>query len=161
MKNNAMKKYFYISLTVLGTAALGGLVLMLLFYTDDLTHAVKRLLAIPQPFIYGAVIAYILTPVCRLLETILARLEHRLFKKKHPKFLRACSVGLSFALGLLLIFLFFVAVIPQLVTSISAIISLIPEVMTDFQIWLETLESGERSHELLVALEQAITNLTK
>lgn len=161
MKNNAMKKYFYISLTVLGTAALGGLVLMLLFYTDDLTHAVKRLLAIPQPFIYGAVIAYILTPVCRLLENILTRLEHRLFKKKHPKFLRACSVGLSFAFGLLLIFLFFVAVIPQLVTSISAIISLIPEVMTDFQIWLETLENGEWSHELVVALEEAITTLSK
>ena len=64
MKNNELKRYLQLLLTVvlimLGVCA----VIFLMFRTQTLIDGINYLNAILKPFFYGAAIAYILRPTC-------------------------------------------------------------------------------------------------
>lgn len=161
IKNDTIKKYINIAAVVLCTIIVGCFVFLLLFYTEYLIGGLKRLLSILQPFIYGAVIAYLLRPLCRFFEKLLTRLQNRISSRPHPGLIRMCAIFLAFLLAALVILLLLFAVIPQLVTSISGIIALLPGVVADFQAWIKNLEYGDFSHEMVTFIDQVITTLSE
>ena len=74
MKNFRGKHYICQMLVLFGALALGICLFFLLFYMDEIRGAARRLLGILRPFIYGAVIAYLLKPMCNVLERWMIRL---------------------------------------------------------------------------------------
>ena len=66
------KDYYYKGLAVFLTVAMCILFFFAVFRLKELGHYVKVIANILMPFIYGAVIAYLLTPVCNSIENYLA-----------------------------------------------------------------------------------------
>ena len=65
------KDYYYKGLAVFLTVAMCILFFFVVFRLKELGHYVKVIANILMPFIYGAVIAYLLTPVCNSIENYL------------------------------------------------------------------------------------------
>ena len=94
MNENENKRYVKLGIT--GAAVLGAGIFcaFLLFKIQDILIWGQKVLNILKPFLYGAVIAYLLTPLCNKLEGRL----HKLFAKKSErtkKFLSFVSVIIS------------------------------------------------------------------
>ena len=69
MKNNGpLKKYLYKSLAGAGSIIICILVFFAMYRFDQIVAAYNLMKGILMPFIYGAVIAYLLTPVCNFIE---------------------------------------------------------------------------------------------
>ncbi len=104
-----------------------------------------------MPFIYGAVIAYLLKPVCNTVENFL----HRLFPEKMKGLVSALSVAATLLFGLLVIYALFMMIIPQLVTSVTTLYytaqANITKFMTGQTIW-SLLRRTNRSRNCLIRL---------
>ena len=117
MKHDEIKKYLSILLAILITLLAGCLVILLVFRTQILINGANRVLSILTPFIYGAVIAYLLHPLCRFLERRIAPLLRRLRNRECPGLSRMLSILLSIALVLAVITLMIIIVIPQIIAA--------------------------------------------
>ena len=82
MKNNGpLKKYLYKSLAGAGSIIICILVFFAMYRFDQIVAAYNLMKGILMPFIYGAVIAYLLTPVCNFIERhLFCFLESRMKK---------------------------------------------------------------------------------
>ena len=78
------------------------LVILLFFKTGIFTGALKSLISLLMPFIYGAVIAYLLRPVCLFFERLLIRLFDRKGTGKRKGLCRALSIVIGIGLGALM-----------------------------------------------------------
>ena len=119
-------------------------IVLFFFRTSVFTGFFRRTIRILKPFLYGAVIAYLLYPLCR-------RLEEKLHMKRLPAIL--LSVALMFAMVIVLL----IAVIPELVTSLTELVRGIPGTVNRAEVWLSGLL--ESQGELLHTLETYL-NLT-
>ncbi len=160
MKQHDIKKYFSVLLAIMIAILAGCLVILLVFRTQLLVNGAARILSILMPFIYGAVIAYLLHPLCRFLERRLLSLTRKIRGHDCPGITRMLSILLSMAIILAVITLLIIIVIPQIIASISSILNRLPGVMADFQSWLITLDQSDASHELVVYINQIATTLT-
>lgn len=160
MKRDEVKRYLSILLGILFALLAGCLVILLVFRTEIFIRGAAKVVSILMPFIYGAVIAYLLHPLCRFLERLTASLLRRLRGHDCPGSSRMLAILLSFAFVLALITLLIMIVIPQLIASISSILARLPGVVADFLSWLETLGQSDLSHELVEYISQTITTLT-
>ena len=70
------------------------------------------------------------------------------------------SILFTLVLALTLVILLILMVIPQLISSISGLILQLPDVVTDFQNWLQTMDRGKTSHEAVTYITQIITTLS-
>ena len=97
------KDYFYKGAAVFLTVAMCILFFFVVFRFDDLRKYIGIVIKILMPFIYGGVIAYLLSPVCGWFERHLADLA-ALDKKpektaeKYRKFFKGISILLSLLL---------------------------------------------------------------
>lgn len=157
---NERKKLLYLVLFFLGLLLLSCMVILLVFHPKILTNTYHTLLAILQPFLYGAVIAYLLNPAVSRMEHLLLKAEKRWCKKEHPGLLRMFSILLSFLLIVLVILLLVGMIIPEIITSITAIIKQLPGVIQDFQKWVSTLDQSDLSHELITYINQITDTLS-
>ena len=110
----------YIKLGVTG-GAIALFTLICYFILSDLkgfNRAVGVVFKILTPFLYGAVIAYIVLPLCRKLE--------RLFQRAGKKAARGLSIALSLLTALIVVLTVLLLIIPQLVQSIQQLIRVLP-----------------------------------
>ena len=98
-KKPHIKPYLYGMLAGFGAIALSIIFFFLIYRFDGFGSAISTLTGILMPFIYGAVIAYLLKPVCNWLEAFL----HKLFPEKMHRFANMLAVALTILFGLLLI----------------------------------------------------------
>ncbi len=127
MKNEQFKKYFYVGLTIF--LALGASIL--LFFTLDKMSEIQKALSViseaGKPLIYGAVVAYLLYPICIFFEKLFAKafkkMKNRTVANKLVRFL---SITVSFIIGISLVGVILYMVIPQVYESIVSIINSIP-----------------------------------
>ena len=70
-----------------------------------------------MPFIYGAVIAYLLKPVCNTVENFL----RRSFPEKAHKAVEPVAILLTMLFGVLLVYALLMMIIPQLITSVTTL----------------------------------------
>lgn len=94
-KKPHIKPYLYGMLAGFGAISLSILFFFFIYRFDGFGDAVSKVTGILMPFIYGAVIAYLLKPVCNTIEGFL----HRIFPKSStawpiclPLRRRCCSV---------------------------------------------------------------------
>ena len=128
MKFKPQKKYFHIGLTIFLTAIAIMLAYFLFFRLGEIKAGLRKINSILAPVFYGLIIAYLLTP---LLNAIERKFVRPLFDKenwskgnpKRDKQIRTLSVCLTLLIVVMILYLFFSSVIPQIYTSIQSIIS--------------------------------------
>lgn len=103
-----------------------ALIIYSVFNMDTMLDVVKKSIVLIKPFLMGAVIAFVLNVPLRFF-------EHHVFNRiKHPKF-KKFERGLSILLSLLLVWvalgIVVRIVVPQLIESISLLVSTIPDIL--------------------------------
>lgn len=133
-------------------------VVMLFFRSHLVSSGFQKAIVLLTPFIYGAVIAYLLCPVCAFCEKWLTRLFDRNGEGKHKGLISIISILLSLVLLFLILLLLLVAVIPELVSSITKIVQSFPRALNSFERWLKNLGEGELVPAEVVAWVESSLN---
>lgn len=151
MNNNENKKYVKLGITGAAVVGAGIFCAFLLFKMQEILIRVQTVINILKPFLYGAVIAYLLTPLCNKLEGRL----HKLFAKKSErtkKFLSFTAVIISLLFALALVWMLFMLIIPQVWESIMKIADMLPEKIEAAGKWIDDMLKNQP--ELQVYFEE-------
>lgn len=138
------KDYFYKGAAVFLTVAMCILFFFVVFRFEDLRKYIGIVIKILMPFIYGGVIAYLLSPVCGWFERHLADLA-ALDKKpektaeKYRKFFKGISILLSLLLFCLIIYALVAMLVPQVINSILLLVEAMPGYIQTVSDWIEKL----------------------
>ena len=135
MKDPENMKYVKLGLT--GAAALTGAIIFffIIFRIQNISAAIGNILGILSPFVYGAVLAYLITPICRKLEGWLGKLAGG----KHPKLVLGVSVGISFLCTMAMITAMLFLIIPQAWDSLTGVVNELPSMINAANDRLDTL----------------------
>ena len=132
MKDKENEKYFKLGLTGFLVLAAGILFFFLVYRFDLVRDAFKGIGRILRPFINGAVIAYLLAPVCNTLE----KLAERCFGPKAEKWSRGAAILISLLAALALVWLLVSLVLPQLWKSIETLVITFPQKQEAVEEWV-------------------------
>ena len=141
MKERRDSTYFKWGVTALAVIFIS--ILLVVIFTDlpGFFKLVTSILNILSPLISGAVIAFLLNPLVRLVDR---RLEPRLTKReKKPgsgkKVSRAVSIVFALIFAALVIYAFFSILLPQLGESIQGIVDSAPRYFVSIDQWATNL----------------------
>lgn len=135
------------------------LILTVFFRTAAVTGIFRRIISILEPFLWGFAIAYLLRPVSSYTERLLTGLEEKVSKKHRPGLVRMGGIVAALLLLFAVVVLFILAVLPQMINSISGLLSQLPDSVRSFQIWLETFAQGNTTNELVLAMQETVDTL--
>ena len=141
MKDDSFRKYLYISLA----GALGIILCIVFFFLmfrfDQVMSGLRNVQDILMPFIYGAVIAYLLTRTCNIVETHLNSWGEGKVKnqEKFRRFSSGAGIIASLIFGICIIYLLLAMVLPQVFTSIRGIVEVLPGNVRQWSLWIEQL----------------------
>lgn len=140
MRDDSFRKYLFISLA----GAIGIILCIVFFFAlfrfQQVMEGIRTLENILMPFIYGAVIAYLLTPVCNFVEIRLNILLKERFKVKEQKagrFSAAMGIGLSLLFGFFIVYLLLAMVLPQVFVSVRGIVEVLPGNVVKWSDWIQ------------------------
>ena len=144
MKDQKKKRYLYSSLIGVSAVVAGILLFFLLYRLPEVGQAIDRLSGILAPITCGAVIAYLIRPICNLLN----RKFTAWLPKWKEKTVDALAIGLSMAIGILIVYALIAILVPQLYYSIVSIWGTLPEKAQRFFTFLENTfaKSGPLIH---------------
>lgn len=140
MNKEEWKKIFHQSLTLFVSLALALLLFFVIWRFNDIKGTLHWLTGVLIPFVYGGVLAYLLKPPCNFLEK---KIE-ALLPQKRKKLANSLAVLATLILALLIVYLLFIMVIPELARSIMTLANTVPQSIEQFTAWLNTeLEGSE------------------
>lgn len=115
-----------------------------LFFEDHtLFGLTKKILSSLTPFFVGAILAYLLKPICEVFEKWLGKLMSKAKNKRKARtFVITISAILSLLMLLLLIYVLFAAVIPQVVDSVKMLVDTLPETWERITSWAVRTAEG-------------------
>ena len=149
MKFNFNKKHLSIGVIAFLVIVFSVLFILLTFKFSDFKGVILDLVSIMQPVIFGFIIAYILTPLVNFFERkIFFPFEIRKYgsiSPKKKKVYRAISVILTILILGLLIYVFIIAVIPQVGQSIVVLTNRFPSYITSLQTWFNKILHDNRN----------------
>ena len=154
-KKPHIKPYIYGMLAGFGAISLSILFFFFIYRFDGFGDAVSKVTGILMPFIYGAVIAYLLKPVCNTIEAFL----RRFIPEKMKGLINALSVTFTILFGLLLIYALCMMIIPQLITSVTTLYYTAQANITKFMYWANHLEFIEKNEQIMELLNSAYAAL--
>ena len=135
MKSSDKNKNYYFKMGVNGLLTVCGGILFyyILFHYDRLSALISTFFSILTPLISGLIIAYILNPVMRFLETkVFSPLWNKLKPKKGHTYakefivIRVLCAFLTLILFIMVIYLLVISVVPQLITNLQSILGRVP-----------------------------------
>lgn len=156
------RDYFYKGLAVFLTVAMCICFFFLIFRFDEIRSGVGVVMDILRPFVYGTVIAYLLSPVCNFFERHLAEAAHLEKKpegtaKKYRKLFGGLSIFLSLFLFCMVIYALIAMVVPQVISSILILVDAMPGYIQTISQWVEDLVAD--NPVLLNYVEQYSTDI--
>ena len=154
-KKPHIKPYVYAMLAGFGSISLSIIFFFLIYRFDGFGDAISTLTDILMPFIYGAVIAYLLKPVCNTIEAFL----RRFIPEKMKGLINALSVTFTILFGLLLIYALCMMIIPQLITSVTTLYYTAQTNFTKFVNWANHLEFIESNEQIMNLINSAYTTI--
>lgn len=119
MKNKENEKYLKWGMTAAMVVGFGILFYFLLFRSSGLAGLMKLLGSILRPFLFGAIIAYLVTPLVRILEKPLG-------KVMKPSTASTLANVLALLIALLIVVVVIMLIVPQLINSIVGIVKTAP-----------------------------------
>ena len=154
-KKPHIKPYLYGMLAGSGAIALSIIFFFLIYRFDGFGSAISTLTGILMPFIYGAVIAYLLKPVCNTIENFL----RRFIPERMKGLISALSIALTILLGLLIIYALCMMIIPQLITSVTSLYYTAQRNIARFVQWANHVEFIESNQQIMDLLNNAYDTL--
>ena len=133
-KKPHIKPYLYGMLAGFGAISLSILFFFFIYRFDGFGDAVSKVTGILMPFIYGAVIAYLLKPVCNTIEGFL----HRIFPEKLHSMANMLAIAATLLFGVLVVYALVMMVVPQLITSVTSLYYTAQTSITRFMRWVNT-----------------------
>lgn len=131
-----MKRYLKIGITGAAILASGILCAFVLFKMRVIIELLKGITGILKPFLYGAVIAYLLSPLCN-------KIEEKLFQtfpkanRKAKRFICFIAIVISLCVALAIVWMVIMLIIPQVWDSVMKIIDMVPQKITILNNWIE------------------------
>lgn len=125
MKNSENTKYIKLGITGAAILAFGFGIMYVLNQSKNIAAGIHTLFNILKPFIYGALIAYILAPLCN-------RMDDRLLKwfpkatEKQQKFLKYLSIAIAIIIAAAAVVFLILLILPQVWDSTIKIIKILP-----------------------------------
>ena len=150
-KKPHIKPYLYAMLAGFGAIALSIIFFFFIYRYEGFGDAVSTLTGILMPFIYGTAIAYLLKPVCNTIEAFL----RRFIPEKWNGLISALSIAATILFGLLVIYALLMMIIPQLVSSMTALYYTAQANITKFVRWANHVEFVESNQFINDALNSA------
>lgn len=131
-----MKKYLKIGITGAAILASGILCAFVLFKMRIIIELLKGITGILKPFLYGAVIAYLLAPLCNKIEEKLFQTFPKANRKSKQFYLfySDCHIVMC---GLAIVWMVIMLIIPQVWDSVMKIIDMVPQKITILNNWIE------------------------
>ena len=154
-KKPHIKPYLYGMLAGFGAIALSILFFFLIYRFQGFGNAISKVTGILMPFIYGAVIAYLLKPVCNTVENFL----RRLLPEKMGSTANMLAVAFSLLFGILVVYALFMMIVPQLVTSVTTLYYTARNNIRDFVDWASKQEIIASNEQLLDFIETSYDKL--
>ena len=154
-KKPHIKPYLYGMLAGFGAISLSILFFFLIYRFQGFGDAISKLTGILMPFIYGAVIAYLLKPVCNCVENFL----RRLLPKKMGTAANMLAVAISLLFGILVVYALIMMIVPQLITSVTTLYYTARNNLNDFVDWASHQEIIASNQKLLDFIETSYDNL--
>ena len=128
-----MKRFKYYK-PLIGAIILAGVMIMMALRISDIANAIDAIITAFVPLIVGACIAFVL-------DILVVRYERWLWPKSKTgwkdKIRRPLSLVLSFVTISAIVYFIARMAIPQLIHSMSIIVSSSPQLYTDFQTWMQ------------------------
>lgn len=141
MSKERVKKYLYTVLTGFGIIALSILFFFILFKSDDVKRTFGMVSNILKPFVYGAVISYLLVPVCNFISNKLQIILQKKIKNEKTVIRISETIGifLSLVFAGAIIYALLYLVIPQVFTSIMGILEVLPHNIERAIDWIQQI----------------------
>ena len=155
-KKPHIKPYIYGMLAGFGAISLSIIFFFLIYRFDGFGSAISTLTNILMPFIYGAVIAYLLKPVCNTIEGFL----RRFIPEKLNGLISAVSIALTILFGLLVIYALVMMIVPQLITSVTSLYYTAQRNFARFVQWANHVEFIENNEKIMDLLNTAYDTMT-
>lgn len=159
MKRDSFKIYLHWGMTAFCVIALSILFFFSLFRVRELVSSLRAAMGVLMPFVFGAVIAYLLNPLFnRIYAVVLPFLKKR---SKKPlaaaRAAKALSTALSVLVALLLVVALFSMVLPQVIASIIGLVEsdLLPNSIQRATVWFE--DTLRANPALEAAVQQVYT----
>lgn len=141
LKNN---KYRDAVIAALWTIILSILAFKLFGYLDDVTGMLGKVVSLSMSFIYGIVIAYVLNPIVKIIES-------------KAKVKRNFAIAITYILFILIVTLVSIYGIPSLIDSIKDIINKVPGYIAEAQSFVNELLSDEKLSGLINSTGALVT----
>ena len=122
MKNKENEQYVKLGVTLAVVVIVGLVSYFFMVGMRKNGGVIGKILGILKPFVYGAVIAYIVTPLCRKLERVFSGW----FKGKRDALASSLAIGISVVTEIIIILAVLLLIIPQLIDSISGLAEVLP-----------------------------------
>lgn len=159
MKSDKKDKLRYLSLgiTIFLVIAASLFLFFLLFRSDTIGGAITSVLHSLSPVIYGAVIAYLLAPICNYLDQKMIAFfsQKKPLSEKRQKMISGINVFLSLMFALVLLCGIVALVLPQLINSVLSIYQTIPKSEESIN---KLFDSLYENHPQLANTIQSISN---
>lgn len=152
-----IKPYLYGMFAGAGAISLSILFFFFIYRFDGLGNAVSVLTGILMPFIYGAVIAYLLKPVCNWAEGFL----RHILPDKAKRAAMPLAVTATMLFGFLVVYALLMMIIPQLITSVTTLYYTAQRNIDRFLTWISTQEFFTENQEILAYIEELYDTATE
>ena len=125
MKQNENTKYVKLGITGASVLAFGFAIMYILNQSQNIAAGIRGIFNILKPFLYGALIAYILAPMCN-------RMDDRFLKwfpnatEKQKKGLKFLSIAIAVISAVTIVVLLILLILPQVWDSTVKIIRILP-----------------------------------
>ena len=132
MRKRENEYYVKLGVTLFAVIAAGLLLCFIIYRFQSIRSMLRAVSHILRPFVYGALFAYILSPMCGRLERQLGKLT----RGKASGWVLGVSIFLSLVVAILLIWLVVMMVVPQIWDSLNGLVVSFPEKEAAAEAWL-------------------------
>lgn len=147
-----IRPYLAVALLTFIVVCLCMVVFFILYRFDAVHSAWKKVMGVLQPVIIGVVIAYLINPIMKFIERHLNKLlEKRMTnEKKRKKFSRAVGTAGALVFFLLVIVLLIEMVVPQVIKSISGVVTNLPGQVDNLIKWIDKMMSADSKEAVMI-----------
>ena len=133
MEDPKKRRYLYLMLSGFGAISLSIVLFFFLYRMRGIGEALKGVMQILAPFVYGGVVAYLLRPMCNTYQRFLEKHLPEKMKRAAP----GAAVFGSLLTGLLLIYALAAMIIPRVLDSLVTLGKTVPGRLENALAWLE------------------------
>ena len=125
MKHNENTKYVKLGITGAAVLAFGFAILYILNQSKNIAEGIRIIFNILKPFFYGALIAYILAPMCNKMDARFLKWFPNASEKQQKK-LKFLSIAIAIVCAVTVVVLPIILILPQVWDSTIRLIRILP-----------------------------------